>query len=562
MNPKNRPFTLVLLAMLSLCAATSFAAAPTISAFAPASGVLYSTVTITGTNFVAPVTVSFNGVASTAVTVVSSTSVKASLPPTASTGVITVGDAGGSATSASAFTVLPGVVVSPAVGPPTTSTRIYYSGFSPLEPVDLYLDTGDVALSSASATGAGNPPVTIPAATRPGIHFVTAVGRRSLNSAQANFTVQTSWPQFGFAPNHKAKNRYENVLSTATAGDLDEAWQTPAIADTESTPAIVNGIVYANFFDGTIRAFDEITGAQKWSYQTTGSTTYSSPAVANGIVYAGSGDHYLYALDAVTGALRWRYATGNFVWGSPNAVNGIVYFASYDDKVYALNATTGALIWSQTTGNYVFNSPLVANGVVYVASFDGTLYALNAATGAPIWEFGLSGALIGSPVIAGNLICIGTPAGTMFGLHAATGAVAWTYSTGGSPIDSSPAASGAAIFFGSAAGTVYSLSTNGAFRWSTALPSGGEIYSPLCVANGVVYASDGSYTYALDQNAGAVLAALPGGSTYGGPAVVNGAVIAGDSYDDALTRYTPNGLQSNYIAPRPDPMQLRPHRLR
>jgi outer membrane protein assembly factor BamB len=165
-------------------------------------------------------------------------------------------------------------------------------------------------------------------------------------------------------------------------------------------------------------------------------------------------------------------------------------------------------------------------------------------------------------VVAGNLIFIGSPSGTLCALNALSGAEAWTYSTGGPAIDSTPAAAGAAIFFGSDAGTIYSLSTDGALRWSTAAPGAAPINSPLCVANGVVYASDASYTYALDQNTGAVLAAPPVGCGYGGPAVVDGALFSGDRNDEALARYTPNGLQSNYIAPRPDPMQLRPHRLR
>jgi outer membrane protein assembly factor BamB len=558
----NGRFYLIVLSIISFGAAGAFAAAPTVSVFSPASGVLYSTVTITGTNFVAPVTVSFNGVASTTVTVVSSTSVKAAVPPTAATGVITVATSGGSANSASAFTVVPGVLLSPAIGPPTTVTRIYYSGFSPQEPVDLYLDTGDIALSSASATGAGNPPVTIPAATRPGVHFVTAVGRRSLNSAQANFTVQSNWPQYGFAPNHKAKNRYENVLSSSTVIDLDEAWRTPSIGAIHSTPAVVNGIVYADFSDGSIRAFNEITGAQLWSYATGATYMYSSPDVVNGIVYAGSGNGSLYALDAVTGAFKWSFATNGIISGSPNVVNGIVYFGSYDTKVYALNATTGALIWSFPTGALVYSTPMVSNGVVYVGSEDKNIYALNAATGAKIWQYTTNDVVIGSPVIAGGFICAGSGDATMYALRAATGALAWTYPTGATGISSSAAAVGGAIFFGASNGTLYSLSPEGTYRWSTPLPSGEAISCPVCAANGVVYASTQSYTYALDQNSGALLSTLPVGSDYGGPAVVNGAVFAGDQIDGVLARYTPNALQSGYVASRPDPMQLRPHRLR
>jgi outer membrane protein assembly factor BamB len=77
-----------------------------------------------------------------------------------------------------------------------------------------------------------------------------------------------------------------------------------------------------------------------------------------------------------------------------------------------------------------------------------------------------------------------------------------------------------------------------------------------------VYVSTSACTYALDQNTGTVLASMAAGNTFGGPIVVDGAVFVGGSYDGVLVRYTPNALLSNYVAPRPDPMQLRPHRLR
>jgi outer membrane protein assembly factor BamB len=562
MNHRIRRFHLAIFALVSLCGASAFAAAPAISVFAPTSGKLGATVTITGTNFVAPATVSFNGAASSSVIVVSSTSITAALPVTASTGAITVQTSGGSVTSASAFTVLPGVVETVTAGPPTTALTVYYSGFSAFEGVDLYFDTGDIALSSASASGAGNAAITIPATARPGSHWITAVGRHSAYSSQTPFTVRASWPQFGFQPNHKAKNRYENVLSAATVGDLEEAWRTPKIGRVMSIPAVVNGIVYATFGDGSIRAFDEMTGAQKWSFATGGSVMESSPAVSNGIVFAGSSSGYLYALDAVTGTQKWRFLTANLVYCSPNVVNGIVYIGSLDDKVYAINATTGTLVWSFTTGGQVISSPMVANGVLYVGSGDANVYALNAATGAEVWQFATTAYVAASPVPAGGLICFGSEDGIFYAVHASSGAVAWTYNTGAYAIDSSAAAVGGALFFGSYNGTVYSLSIEGTLRWSMALPRGTAVSSPVTVANGVVYATDGSYTYALDQNTGTVLTGMPVGGDYTGAAVVNGAVFAGDAYDGVLARYTPNGLLSNFVAPRPEPMQLRPHHLR
>src|SRR5262249_28162523 len=89
----------------------------------------------------------------------------------------------------------------------------------------------------------------------------------------------------------------------------------------------------------------------------------SSPAVVNGVVYFGSDDGNVYALNASTGALLWRFAAVGQVESSPAVVNGVVYVGT-GDHVYALNASTGTKIWSYNTGSGVLSSPAVVNGVV------------------------------------------------------------------------------------------------------------------------------------------------------------------------------------------------------
>jgi hypothetical protein len=78
--------------------------APTISGFSPASGGVGSGVTITGTNFTGATSVRFNG-QSAGFTVNSSTQITATVPNCSSTGTISVTTAGGTANSASGFSV-------------------------------------------------------------------------------------------------------------------------------------------------------------------------------------------------------------------------------------------------------------------------------------------------------------------------------------------------------------------------------------------------------------------------------------------------------------------------
>jgi len=79
--------------------------APTLTSFTPASGIEGTIVTLTGTNFTSATAVTFNGANAATFTVDSATQIKATVPTGASTGVMAVTTAGGTATSTDPFTV-------------------------------------------------------------------------------------------------------------------------------------------------------------------------------------------------------------------------------------------------------------------------------------------------------------------------------------------------------------------------------------------------------------------------------------------------------------------------
>src|SRR5439155_124278 len=83
---------------------------PTITSFSPTSGPVGANVTINGTNFTGVTAVRFNGTSATTFTVISSTSIRATVPGGATTGPISVTTSAGTATSASNFNVTVPVV--------------------------------------------------------------------------------------------------------------------------------------------------------------------------------------------------------------------------------------------------------------------------------------------------------------------------------------------------------------------------------------------------------------------------------------------------------------------
>jgi hypothetical protein len=90
------------------------ALAPTISSLSAASGMVSSSIVLTGTNFSGATSVKFNGVTASAFAVNSATQITVVVPVGASSGVISVTTPAGTAVSASPFTLITDLVVSTA----------------------------------------------------------------------------------------------------------------------------------------------------------------------------------------------------------------------------------------------------------------------------------------------------------------------------------------------------------------------------------------------------------------------------------------------------------------
>ena len=153
-----------------------------------------------------------------------------------------------------------------------------------------------------------------------------------------------------------------------------------AKADTQSSDSNGNPDTWSMFQNnlshtGYTTSTSPTTNHVLWSY-ITGNAVESSPAVVDGVVYVGSDDGKVYALSAATGALIWSHTIGDKV-PSLGVANGVIYVGrvspdlSGRGAVFALNAATGSVLWNFPTDDAVSSSPSVSNGVVYVGSEDG-----------------------------------------------------------------------------------------------------------------------------------------------------------------------------------------------
>jgi outer membrane protein assembly factor BamB len=215
-----------------------------------------------------------------------------------------------------------------------------------------------------------------------------------------------------------------------------ELWRFRAGA-IESSPLLVDGVLYVGSWDENVYAVDARTGRARWSFQT-GDEVKGAAAYGKGTVFIASYDGNVYALDARSGKLRWEAAAqdrlggqGNW-YATPAVAYGRVFIGNTDGKVYAFGARSGELLWAQSTGSYIYSSAAVWDRKVFVGSHDGRLYALDAATGDQVWSFDAGAAISGSPTVLAGIVYASTVRGPerTYGVDARSGRRVWTFPDG------------------------------------------------------------------------------------------------------------------------------------
>jgi polyvinyl alcohol dehydrogenase (cytochrome) len=239
-------------------------------------------------------------------------------------------------------------------------------------------------------------------------------------------------------------------------------------------------------FKGSVSAYDQATGEERWRAFTTpdddtagaGVAVWSTPAIdaERGLVFVGTGQHYeppagpgsdsVIAIDLETGEIAWshQFTEGDVrsfsgtegegpdadVGAGPNlfTVDGHDRVGAGDKagRYKALDRETGEEVWSidLTEGGVlggVEATGAVADGVVYVgsniANEDGgapsgkaTLFALDAASGDIVWQQDLDGSIFGSPTVANGVVYQGAQVSGMFAFDAKSGDQLWTFQPG------------------------------------------------------------------------------------------------------------------------------------
>ena len=171
--------------------------------------------------------------------------------------------------------------------------------------------------------------------------------------------------------NYEQTRYYPNSqINTGNVSKLRPAWifQTEVKETLETTPIVVNGIMYITTAFDHVYALDAATGEELWHYKHAMGpvTTYCCGPNNRGVaaygdmVYLGTLDAKLVALDAKTGKVAWEQQIADPELGysetmAPTAVNGKILIGTNGGEygirgfVKAYDAKSGDLLWTFNT---------------------------------------------------------------------------------------------------------------------------------------------------------------------------------------------------------------------
>jgi outer membrane protein assembly factor BamB len=179
----------------------------------------------------------------------------------------------------------------------------------------------------------------------------------------------------------------ENSLHCLDPGTGAYLWNASVGTTYFGSPAASDGRVYCSAGDGHLYCFNASNGTEMWEAVSGLGESQSTPAVSNGSVYAcfDGGDLTPGALKryhASNGSLAWTYNTQGTPWGGPAVTGGRVYFSN-DRTILCLNTSDGSQVWSYTgaAGDAygIAGCPALWAGRLYIGGAESKLYCIGPA---------------------------------------------------------------------------------------------------------------------------------------------------------------------------------------
>jgi outer membrane protein assembly factor BamB len=194
----------------------------------------------------------------------------------------------------------------------------------------------------------------------------------------------------------------------------------------ESAPAVAFGAAIVGGDNGRVSAVLMKQGQIIWQQrisQATGATEIdrlndvdTTPVIVNGVVYALAYNGNLTALDLRSGQVMWKRELGSVNDFIVDANR--IFLVDQNDRVVALNADGGVTLWTQSDLLHRnLTSPVLYNGYLVVGDSEGYMHWINADDGRFVAQQKVdSSGFQTEPVVASDKLLIQAKDGTLYAI--------------------------------------------------------------------------------------------------------------------------------------------------
>ena len=154
----------------------------------------------------------------------------------------------------------------------------------------------------------------------------------------------------------------------------DEA-RAPRFVDVDTTPVLIDGVLWVASFAGGLYGLSPATGAVEWHDEDTKAVT--AITLAGERVYLASGDDGVIAMSKDDRSVYWTHAFERGSLSRPVVAAGTVLVAEKGGPFVALDAESGFEVNRMEAGYGFSAPPAVAQGLGFVVSNGGSLFAFR-----------------------------------------------------------------------------------------------------------------------------------------------------------------------------------------
>jgi len=192
----------------------------------------------------------------------------------------------------------------------------------------------------------------------------------------------------------------------------------------ESAPAVAFGAAIVGGDNGRVSAVLMKEGQMIWQQrisEPSGATEIdrlsdvdTTPVIVNGVVYTVAYNGNLVAMDLRSGQIMWKREVGS--------VNNIIvegdriYMVDQNDRVMALNTQGGVTVWTQSELLHRnLTAPVLYNGFIVVGDAEGYLHWLNTNDGRFVAQQKVdTSGLLSAPVVASDKLVVQAKGGEVY----------------------------------------------------------------------------------------------------------------------------------------------------